>query len=384
MPLGVQPVDNREYQKLAGDEKEKYLLGIDRALQILTGNLATEKDFKSYPALFQFGEEKGWDWSKLPENLNTYQSLAALVDRVRQEYQWFSWRSGDKPSENKGFFEEIGISARSGLPWLYDFMTLHSLKGNSSAELSKLANYEDLANRLKGILMQDYVPLEDVRKESMKLHKEAMKRAFIEDLQNSNLIDWRLSKYAVAPEAKKIRWFGAEELWKITALSYSAANSVFQAYVIDLWQDNLAEPQIVQDAKGNTTVSAAFSSILHFSEEIEAWYILKAIDDSFENIHPVHVSRAIIGPYENKFMTIPKLTKPLAATLQVVKDNVDAGIFRFIRQYSYAPTSVANGETVRQEIYQQNWSDEVVVCPASYASLISKSVKGTDLRIFEM
>lgn len=368
---------------LDGEEKERYLCQLDRYLSCLVRNLAIERnDVQHMAALTNFGNRHEWNWSRLPKQGDTYRTLSGLVDMVRNEYKWFSnIISSKNPSENRGYFDEITINPSSGLPWPFDFIALRNIKKDSDKLLGSMQSYEDLSQKLYELLTEDYVEIPKVAEAARKIQADAMRRNYLEHIETANLLGWESTGYSLDPNARKVLQLGAETLWNISCIRFSLSSGLFHAYVIDAWQDNLCAPVIDQDGR----VSRQLYDALKFADDNAAWFMLKKLDEGFEGLHPVHVSRALIGPFETKYLTSAEDIKMLKCTPKLLKKDDCTGLLRFSRQYAYAPNHKVDSEgKIRQILYQDNWSDEVIVCPTQYAGLVSGSVLGTNIRIFEV
>lgn len=372
----------KEQHTIEGKEKSIFLFDLDNALSVLAKNLSYETDAQHIASLIAFGKKENWDWQRLARPANTYRTFAELVEMARQAYKWFDAVIDTADcSKNRSYFDSISISAESGLPWVYDFIDLQRLQSEADKILSSTPSYSDNVDKLQRLLLEDYVELCDVESEAGKIHASALKRSFLEQLKAAQLLGFEAGGYSLAPQAKKILSLGGEELWSIVCIRYSMSSSLFQAYVLDVWQD-IREPQISEDGE-TAVVSPALASTLRFGDENAAWFMLKTIDDRFKSLHPVHVSRALIGPFENKYRNHP-LAKRLDVATKLLAEDENFCLLRFSRQYSYAPNHIGDGDRCRQVIHQDDWRDEMLVCPAKYSSRVSKSVLGTNVRIFEM
>jgi len=208
-----------------------------------------------------------------------------------------------------------------------------------------------------------------------------MKRSFLEQLQDTELLGWQSTGHSFL-RAEKVRPLGGEELWNLSLIRYDLASSMFQLYVMDIWQD-LRDKQITEEKNGEIKVSSQLQQALRFGKDNAAWYILKEIDQQFKSLHPVHVSRALVGPFENKYLTKPD-SPPLSITRELLAEDQNVGLFRFSRQYSYAPNHETHGKELRQIIHRDDWRDEFIICPARYSSRVGKSVLGTNVKILEI
>ncbi len=366
-------------------EKSRYLRQLDHALRVLIHNFSSESDTNQQQAVVEYGMTKNWDWRRVPRHQNTYQTLGRLVERVRQEYQWFDWLTfPDNPLKNRGHFEELDISAEAGLPWMYSFLQLQNLKRDAPQLLKKTPGYDDTAKSLRDLLTQDNEEIATVPDKAKELHKQAMKRNFLEQLQKTELLGSELGQLSMTPEVTKLLNVGVENLWNIVYLQFLPGSSMFEAYILDCWQDNRSQPEIVEDKYGRGTLSPSFHGALRFGKDNAAWYILQSIDEKFPSIHPVHVSRALIGPFETKYTTFKSEIEHLPILDELLKEDESAGLFRFSRQYAYAPNHEEVQGEVRQVVERELWADECIVAPARFASRVAQSVLGTNVRVFEM
>ena len=153
--------------------------------------------------------------------------------------------------------------------------------------------------------------------------------------------------------------------------------------MIDAWQD-IRDPQITETEPGRGKISRELERSFTFGRDNVAWYILKTLDERFQGLHPVHVTRALIGPFETRYLTKPGSIKRLPVTDDILAHDPHAGLLRFSRQYAYAPNHEEHKETVRQVIHREPWADEFIVSPTRYAPKVSASVLGTNVRIIEM
>ncbi len=368
--------------ELVGEEKAKYLNRLDKALQTLSSSISRESK-QGVHSLQEFGEQNEWDWDRLPKNKTTYRMLSHCVQSVREQYQLLDWLYFENdPSKNRGYCEKITVYAETGLPWAFDLLATRTWKKNAKSLLDKYPSFVEIKNQMKAILLEDYVKTDDVKEEIRKLRKSAEERNFLEQIQDALLIDGSSPK-TLYPKATKVRDLGGEVLWNISFSTFRTGSGLFHSYIMDLWQDNIEEPKIMEDGP-NVLLSADLLKGLHFHENNAAWYILKTIDDKFKGLHPVHVSRAIIGPFENRYRTNFSEINPLDITPSLLRENENAGLLRFNRQYSYAPNDEEKNGEIRQILYTDNWHDEIIVCPARYSSKVAKSVLGTNVKIFEM
>lgn len=365
----------REQVTLKGDEQANYLSQIDFFLKGLSTSLGLGIDESQLSSLKEFGNVEKWDQTRLPEEGDTYFELGSLVEEVRGNYKWLSWQKNEKdPKMNKGYFDEIGVSTISGLPWFFDIMQLHKLKENAERELAGFKSYQENSRLLRAVLAGDEIEPCDVPGEVEKLYRASLKRSFLEQLQTTELIGWKSG--GLKPTAKKIVPLGAEDLWRVKHARHMSDN-MYEIYVADLWQDNL-EPQITEK-NGEVIVSRDLEESLKFGVTSSAWFVLKELDETFKSIHPVHISRGIVGPFESRYSE--RIENPLPVTQEILKEDSNFGLLRFKRQYSYAPNQTTEKGEVRQIVYHQNWDDEVLVCPAKYQARVAKSVLGTNVRV---
>jgi hypothetical protein len=371
------------HHTICGQDKEGYLSKLDSALSRVITNLWTIDDRSHFERKVRpFGEKEKWDFGRLPKEVNTNRELARLTDLVKREYSWFGWHSSSiTPTDNYGYFEDLNLSAESGLPWIFDHIRLHETRKKAQELLSKIPEYDDLSKQLTSMLEGDMVSIDEVKQKADAIHKEAMRRNYLERLQSSTLIGWENNRYSLEPQAHLSMKLGAESLWRITYIRYMPDSSMFELGIIDLWQDNLKpEIQLIKDNKGE--LSGPFNSKLNnFSKENPAWYIIYSIDDSFEGLHPVHVSRALVGPFENRYLTKTESANALQVTQDILKSDRDFSLLRFSRQYSFAPNHIEQEGRIRQITYRENWSEEIIACPCAYASKVASSVLGEDVKV---
>ncbi len=367
---------------ISGEEKSKYLFLLDAALESLAENLKRGMNEEQKMALKIFAGANKWDMTRLPSGISPYRNLAEIVSLVRNEYQWFNTLYFDEPTKNRGYFDEITISAATGLPWSFDFMKLQGLKKDAQAKLQQADDYKKISDRLKLLLLQDTMSVDQVKNTAYKSHEAALKRSFLEQLASAELLMGAEQQIRIT-DVKKIVSLGGEDLWNLAFLKYSLADGVFHAYVADMWQD-IREPQITKnDANSPIVISESLLGILaSFMENNSAEYLLGKIDESFESLHPVHLSKALIGPFENKYTTRPNYPL-LPLTPKLISDNPETAILRFSRQYTFAPNHFETGNGLRQRRHTERWSDEIIVCPSGLSSAIANSILGTDVRIFE-
>lgn len=360
---------------LEGEKKAKYLTCLDKALRVLEKGLTHEKSPQE-DAVRRFGDLNKWDWNRLPETSTTMQDLAVCIQLVADQYKWFGWHTNKKPEENYGYFERINISTDSGLPWAFDITQLHNLRANTQNQLEQLPGYHILAKQVCALLNEDETEIDKISETAIDLQKQALRRNFFEKLREAKLLGWQVSEHSLPAKATKLLELGAEELWNITYMSYAAGSGMYHIYVIDAWQDT-QETLIKEEG-----MAPEFIASLRFPEENASWYILRRIEELFP-LHPVHVTRAIIGPYENKHRKggdIPQL----AIMQELLNEDEEAGLLRFSRKYCYAPNHREDNGRVRQVIdSMDDWSDEIIVSPAKYSSRVASSVLGTGVRVLE-
>ncbi len=363
--------------ELIGEERSRYLKQIDTCLRVLSSNLALET--KTPDSIKKFGEKNKWDFTRLPGEIGFYKDLSRLVRLVADEYRFFDWIISDNPENNRGYFESIEISAESGLPWVFAFMERDRLKKEADLLLKNMRTYEENVESLVELLMKDYVGIDDVGNKAHELNLASMKRNYLEHLKTSNTLTNYYDQPGFQPIAKKVTDLGGESLWNLQNIRYMPNSGMFELYIVDLWQD-IREPQIVE---GKTIeISQNLKSVFNFGIDNEAWYIIKSIDDSFISLHPVHVSRCIVGPFETNYLTSPGSIKPLDITKELLKEDKNNGIFRFSRQYSYAPNHKEVDGELKQIFYPEDWRDEILICKTGHASRVSKSILGTNLMVY--
>jgi len=384
------PTSPRNYP-LQGEEKERYLLQLDQALTTIVRNLPLVEDKTKTPAVQRFAQEQQWDLTRLPSEHTTAQTFSTLVERIRQEYRWFSDSINQKnPLQNRSYFQTIDIDASSGLPWQHDFIKLHLLKKEASTLLKKIPNYSSLFEQWENMLLWDTEEIEDVADKSLALSHQALQQNFLTQLEQAQLLSWEQTEYSLPPLAQKKIFLGGEELWSISFIRYSLASGMFQIYDLDLWQDIREAPQITQTNELNTSkknhgrISQELERTLKFGEDNPAWYILQTIDKNFKSLHPVHVSRLLIGPFETKYRTNTNDIEHLAVAKDILHQDPQSGILRASWQYAYAPNHRIDPETqeIQQIIYREDWRQELLVSPSHYAGKVSNAIAGTDVHIW--
>ncbi len=363
------------FTEIEGREKDSYLSSLDNALQVLVLNLKSVKNGYVDDALRRFGDKNKWNWQRLPREMNVNARLADMVQTVRENYAWL----GDSISENetlnnRAYFDAVELSTESGLPWIYSFMQLHKLQKGANDALAGLPGYEKLASDLREVLLEDKVPIGDVAGSADRIHRNALKRNYLEQLAVANLLNWEAGEKS-RPLVVKIADQGSESLWSISYIRFSPATGTFHCYIIDAWQDIL-NPLIFEDE-----ISPRLDASLQFGEGVPAFYMLASLDHQFSSLHPVHVSRGIIGPFESKY--IGEQGRLLGITAELLEQDPNAMLLRFKRQYALAPNHQETSDGLRQIIYRQDWNDEVIVAPAQYASRVAHSLEGTSVRIFQ-
>jgi hypothetical protein len=191
-----------------------------------------------------------------------------------------------------------------------------------------------------------------------------------------------VGQHSLPPRARLVLDLGVEQLWSITLLRYLPDRAMFVAYVVDLWQD--AREQLLAAGDNGPIVSAALQEAFSFSAENPAWFVIASLDERFPSIHPVHVTRGIVGPCYHNFTDGPAGREMLPATRRILAADADVGMLHFTRQYSFAPLHEIRGGEARQVIYRQNWHEEVIACPARHAARLARSVLGTEVRVVQI
>src|SRR3989338_9217813 len=159
---------------------------------------------------------------------------------------------------------------------------------------------------------------------------------------------------------------------------------MFEAYVVDLWQDTQGKEITESSQKGEGVLSIEFRKTLDFSITNAPWYVLHSLDERVAAIHPVHMSRCLIGPFESKYRTQLGKIQQLPIIQELLRSDTNAGFLRASIQYSYAPNHELKNGVRRQVVYRQAWSDEFIVVPSHNAARVNESMKGTNIRICEI
>lgn len=368
-----------EQHPISGETQKKYLRSLDRMLQSVVAYFEAQPIGYSEETR-RFGDARKWQWDRLPSRPDTYRAMAQLTEHVRQEYRWFDWiDDSPDPTKNRGYFEEIGISAISGMPWGFSFIALSNIQETAAERLTKIPKLKGLTQDLRGLLTEDYVQPDAVPDEVTKVRRQAMRRNFLEQLEQVDLLSCGTHTLSHSPTATLRMRLGGEELWHVTFLRYRMDTGLFEAYVVDLWQD-------VRDrVLAPRSVSPALKEALNFAPDNAAWYMLHTLDERFESLHPVQVSRLLIGPCENRYRTKPDDIPHLPLTDTLLAEDPDCNILRLSRQYTYAPNHYETGEgKLRQELHHDNWSDEFIVCPAKFSARVAQSVEGTHVKVLEV
>ena len=375
-------MENKSGFRLSGEKRKEFMLGLNNHLTTLSKKLVDEDNSYQRKMLSEFGTANAWDFTILPQYDNTYRIIGNLVDVVRQHYQWFGLFENPKnPEENRDYFDEINLSEDSGLPWVFNFVELSRLQNNAPELLSKMPSYKDSLQRLQVALLEDSFNDQETVGKSNSAHRNALKRNYLEKLQTYPLIDWRGDDTGFFV-ANKLLPLGGETLWNFYGVKYLKTSSMFEIYIVDMWQDIMdSNPHIKEVTNtGEVSISPQLEKSFLFGKDNAPWYVLRSIDERFESLHPVHVSRALIGPFEHK----NKSDKTLPIMNEILAEDENAATLRFSRQYSYAPNHKIVKGKIRQVVHQENWADEIIVSPSKFAGRIAKSVLGTNVRVFEL
>lgn len=373
---------NLQSVDISGEEKETYLARLDRSLRVLSNCVREGMTENQRDIIKRYATENRWDPERLPNMDSSHRITADLLDKVASEYRWFLWDNKNAdPSQNKGYFKKLGIGVSSGLPWFFDFVSLGRLSGEAKGALKEIPEYSEIASQLCDTLLQDYVETTSVSGATQKYHNDAMKRSFLEKLAGSELIGWEQSGRDIKMNVTKTMDLGGENFWNISFAKYSAAYGMFELYVLDLWQDNLGEAHLFETSEGASMSPELKSHLGGFGVENPAYFVLEDTDEKFETLHPVHVSKSLVGPYENKYLTAPRFNI-LPGIREHVTANPNDGAFRFCKSYFYAPNHRDIDGRSRQILgKRENWNEQVVVSPTGYSSGLSKEILGTDLKI---
>lgn len=369
---------------ISGINQYNYLNSLDKSLLAIIEGFKLGQTNSQIEMLRGFSNDNNWNMDRLPEMDHTYANISKLINKIREEYRLLAWdNENEDVLKNRGILENISISSESGLPWVFDFVEIFNQLNSRGSNLQKMDDYDGLALQFKHLLMSDDVDIESLEMNMFNLHKNTMKRNFLETLSDYDQLSWKKDRAETIFYAKKIRPYGVEDLWNISFAQFSNSSNMFEAYSVDLWQDWSDRNEIIEDGDNIIISDKLKREITDFSIENPAWFVIRTIDDKFESLHPVHVSKCLVGPFENKYLTNPKYKK-LEGTNELLTMNPDEGLFRFSRSYSYAPNQMELGVNPRQKIYRENWTDEIIACPAHYSSRLSESVLGTNVRIVEV
>ncbi|MEK6845459.1 MAG: hypothetical protein AABY26_01765 [Nanoarchaeota archaeon] len=370
---------------LKGEEKEGYLKRLDTALEAVAQEFSSSLSEERIPAhLKEVAQLQQWDESRLPILKGTNKTLSQLMQKVQKEYRWFGQRlSSEEPLENYAYFEQLEVSADSGLPWVFSLLELQRLRQNASGLQQKLPEYTQLAKELRELLAKDYVPLNEVDGKARELQQQALKRNFLTLLPRVELLGWDAAKQCTAPLVQKTLSLGGEELWHLAFMQYHSAEGLFEAYLIDAWQER-RKPVFQEKNDGCIELPKEFLDSLKFGRDNASWYILRNIDEKFSHLHPVKVSRFLVGPFENCYSTSAYSEMPrLPITAELLKEDPACALLRLSHQYTYAPNHEEVDGKLRQVIYREDWSDEYIIAPAKFAPRVADSVLGTRVKVLE-
>jgi hypothetical protein len=370
--------------EIKSQDKWHYLRILDHSLEVLITNLKSGTPEKYTAALQTFGNKHDWNWHRISNIGNSYQILANLIQEVQEEYQLLAWHyDKEDPSNNKGHFYDVTVSSDTGLPWIYDLINLSKLKENADERLERLPTYNQINDQFRQLLMTDQESLSTIMSTvKYNCHRKAMERNFYEHLKQVNLICENRVEVKNNLKCTKVLDFGGESLWNISYAKLSSSLGMYNIYSINLWQD-LLDPQIVGNDDGNVEITRGLRSKLNFGADSDAWYIISEIDKEFKSLHPVHVTKMLLGPFENRYQTKPETVNQLDIATELLIRNPQIGLLRANVQYSYAPNHEVADEGTRQIIHRHDWHDEIIVCPAQYSALVSNSVLGDRIRVFE-
>lgn len=334
--------------------------------------------------LKEFAQLQQWDESRLPSLKSTNRTLSQLMQKVQREYRWFGQRlSSEEPLKNYAYFEQLEVSADSGLPWVFSLLELQRLRQSASELRQKLPEYARLEKEFRELLTKDYVPLNEVDGKARELQQSALKRNFLSLLPKVELLGWDAAKQRTAPIIQKVLSLGGEELWHLAFMQYHSAEGLFEAYLIDAWQER-RKPTFQDNGDGRIELPKEFLDSLKFGRDNASWYILRSIDEKYAYLHPVKVSRFLVGPFENRYSTSAYSEMPkLPITAELLKEDPDCGLLRISHQYTYAPNHEEVDGKLRQVIYREDWRDEYIVAPAKFAPRVADSVLGTRVKVLE-
>ncbi len=367
---------------IKGGEKNAYMRQVNSALAALVSAVSGTKNIVLTETLREFGKKHEWDWSRIPNIVDNPAALAEQIKLVQEQYQWLDWLTfPNEPQMNRGYVDEIEINSNTGLPWQYNFITLQRLKEQSPQLLEEMPSYDQSAQQLADMLKTDDVSIDQVVMQAGNIQTAAMKRNFLEQLTNAELVGYNLIGKCKEPKAVKIERRGGETCWAINLVSYSLASGMFQIYIIHAWEEMLHSSYFTETENG-VEIAPMLKASLNFSEENTGWFIISKLDEDFPGLHPFHVTRALIGPFENRFLTSSSNPyQRLPVTGAILKDDQNAGILRASIQYSFAPNTINTKEGVKQELYMEDWRDEFIVCPSQYSAQVSGSVEGQKVRV---
>ena len=173
---------------------------------------------------------------------------------------------------------------------------------------------------------------------------------------------------------------GGETLWNIKTENYSPETGTYLLYIIDLWQDISENPHIMQSDDGTVQISQGLKYFA-LSKRGPAYHVLRSLDESFENIHPVHAVKATIGPFDSKYQH--KKANQLKISKKLLKEDPNFNLLRSTLQYAYSPNHEQKDDVTRQVIHLDDWKDEFIVCPSNYSAEVSTSLLGSGIHIID-
>ncbi|HLP79597.1 MAG TPA: hypothetical protein VK158_03110 [Acidobacteriota bacterium] len=376
----------KEVHIITGSEKERYLDSLDASLSVLCHNLKNEQLFRK-ESVEAVARASSWDWSRLPSFNHTSDILVTQLQRVRNMYDLMrSITTDPTPAKNRSHLRELGISTESGLPWYSSITDIIIHKERRDEFLNSLPQYDALALKLQDLLSSDEVDMTEVAQHADKIYQTALQRNYFEYLGDQLLIGPADMQKKDSIIVKKEIDLGVETLWSVSSIQYSRARGMFQIYVMDLWEDVPAEgdePFVKKEGEGVDTLSDKFAREFDFSENNDAWYMLQKIDEEYPTIHPVHMTRLLVGPFDNQYFTSPQGFKPFPVSLALIDKDKEFDLLRCSRDYAYAPNAEVRQGRTFQKIHRMKWNDLFSVTKAKYAGTVAEHLLGAQSYLFE-
>lgn len=374
---------SNEIFTMQGDEKERYLGKLDAALGVLATQIAHDVTLANFAPIREYGERHGWDLTgRMPHMDSIPGTFSSAVTTVRSLYDLFRNHTQEPdPKQNRSYFSELEFHATTGMPLSFAVRGLYTLKDDIGGQLRKFPTMPEAAASLASLLASDTTPVNQVPQEAATIKEGALKRSFLEYLAS-----YPLPAYSTQSgiDARLITEEGAESLWSLNFTRLDMVSGFVTFYQVDLWQDFTG--RLIQAKPNGVEINTELRQILEFTQRPDPWYLLGKIDERFENIHPVHLSRCTIGPFESRYMTAEPEVPRLQFAQGIYKSDPEAAFLRCGWQYAFAPKSVDTTRKKavirRQDLVREDWRSEVLVVPAQHTAAASQAALGTGVRVY--